>query len=91
MDITCCTSGRGNFILGDSEGGLTFISRDYNIYRYQAYDCRVTHAYMLHNQNILVTIGDGIDSRPDDCQEISRNSAAKKRAQRAEESSIFIL
>lgn len=47
MDITCCTSGRGNFILGDSEGGMTFLTRDYHISRFQAFDSCVTHLHMV--------------------------------------------
>ncbi|XP_074607896.1 vacuolar protein sorting-associated protein 11 homolog isoform X1 [Acropora palmata] len=65
VDITACTSGRGQLVIGDSSGFVHFLSRDLTITSFKAYEIRVSHFYQLKQQNILFTVGedevDGID------------------------------
>eukprot|EP00027_Filamoeba_sp_ATCC50430_P018912 CAMPEP_0168579026 /NCGR_PEP_ID=MMETSP0413-20121227/21645_1 /TAXON_ID=136452 /ORGANISM="Filamoeba nolandi, Strain NC-AS-23-1" /LENGTH=897 /DNA_ID=CAMNT_0008612909 /DNA_START=77 /DNA_END=2766 /DNA_ORIENTATION=- len=57
--INCSTSGRGRIILGDADGFLNIIERDFsNIISFQAYERSVNQLYQLKQSNFLVTIGD---------------------------------
>ncbi|CAH3015308.1 unnamed protein product, partial [Porites evermanni] len=65
VDITSCTSGRGQLVIGDSAGFVHFLGRDLTITSFQAYEIRVSHFYQLKQQNFLFTVGedevDGVD------------------------------
>ncbi|XP_068706072.1 vacuolar protein sorting-associated protein 11 homolog isoform X2 [Montipora foliosa] len=65
VDITACTSGRGQLVIGDSSGFVHFLCRDLTITSFKAYEIRVSHFFQLKQQNILFTVGedevDGID------------------------------
>ncbi|XP_022806826.1 vacuolar protein sorting-associated protein 11 homolog [Stylophora pistillata] len=65
INITACTSGRGQLVIGDSAGFIHFLGRDLTITSFQAYEMRVSHFYQLKQQNILFTVGEdeveGID------------------------------
>eukprot|EP01119_Soliformovum_irregulare_P007415 TRINITY_DN1982_c0_g1_i1.p1 TRINITY_DN1982_c0_g1~~TRINITY_DN1982_c0_g1_i1.p1 ORF type:complete len:907 (-),score=260.18 TRINITY_DN1982_c0_g1_i1:49-2769(-) len=58
--ITCCTSGRGRLVFGDSEGFINIMERDFaNLTSFQAYGQGAVHlAHQLKQSNILVTVGD---------------------------------
>ena len=45
--MTCVTSGRGNLIFGDSEGGITICDEDFAIQRFCAYEQNVNFAFQV--------------------------------------------
>eukprot|EP01094_Clydonella_sp_ATCC50884_P020731 TRINITY_DN4366_c0_g1_i5.p1 TRINITY_DN4366_c0_g1~~TRINITY_DN4366_c0_g1_i5.p1 ORF type:complete len:934 (-),score=319.64 TRINITY_DN4366_c0_g1_i5:233-3034(-) len=57
LNIVCCTSGRGNIIVGDIEGFINIVDRDFKARAFQAYDRTVKHVQQLKGHNILVTVG----------------------------------
>ncbi|XP_033108411.1 vacuolar protein sorting-associated protein 11 homolog isoform X2 [Anneissia japonica] len=57
INISVCTSGKGQIIVGDYEGNLYFIDRNLQISSFPAYEQVVTHIYQLRQHNVLVTIG----------------------------------
>jgi len=57
LSITCTTSGRGSLIIGDGEGFINFVDREYRISSFQAYQQSVTLIHQLKERNFLTTIG----------------------------------
>ena len=67
LDITSISGGRGAAAIGDSEGHVVFADREFVGVRgsaFQAHRFRINALYLLKSSDILVTIGDGADSRP---------------------------
>ena len=60
MNISACTSGRGQLILSDHEGALYFVDRQMELKMFRAYEIRVSHLHQMKQHNILVTVGVGI-------------------------------
>ena len=60
MNISACTSGRGQLILSDHEGALYFLDRQMELKMFRAYEIRVSHLHQMKQHNILVTVGVGI-------------------------------
>ena len=105
-DITCSASSAGLVFLGDSEGGITIMSKDkpkigedvsgsaYKFSTYQTnenrpYDQRVTHLHAFKKSNsdrpLLLSVGDGIDPRPIDVQEMAHRVSQLQRGNSAKE------
>lgn len=63
LDVIAASSGRGSVILGDSEGHLIFVNRDWGCTAIQAYKTRVNAIAQVKSCDVVVTIGDGADSR----------------------------
>ena len=57
MNISACTSGRGQLILSDHEGALYFLDRQMELKMFRAYEIRVSHLHQMKQHNILVTVG----------------------------------
>ena len=77
-DLTCCTSGRGNLIFGDATGGLTFVNRAFDAaVSFRAHDQLVSHVHQFKASDFLLTLGDGLDSRPAETREDSRRVAQR--------------
>ncbi|ESO93774.1 hypothetical protein LOTGIDRAFT_182193 [Lottia gigantea] len=58
VNISVCTSGRGQLVIGDYEGNLYFINRQLHLTQFKAYEIRVSHLYQLKQNNILVSVGE---------------------------------
>ena len=64
LDITAVTSGRGQIVIGDAQGYLTFLNGDYSTARsFRAYEQRVNHIQQVKSKDYLVTLGDADDWR----------------------------
>ena len=59
MNISACTSGRGQIIPSDHEGALYFLDRQMELKMFRAYEIRVSHLHQMKQHNILVTVGVG--------------------------------
>lgn len=57
VNVSACSSGRGQLVVGDFEGNIYFINRQLTLSSFRAYDIRVTHMHQMKQHNILVTIG----------------------------------
>ena len=57
LTLTACASGRGQLILGDSEGTLYCINRHLELMSFKAYELNVSHLFQLKQHNILVSVG----------------------------------
>eukprot|EP01132_Coremiostelium_polycephalum_P001153 gene1153-1462_t len=57
LSITCTTSGRGSLIIGDAEGFINFVDREFRIASFQAYQQSVTYVHQLKERNFLSTVG----------------------------------
>lgn len=57
MSITCTTSGRGQIILGDSDGYIHTINRHFLISSFKAFEVSVTHVYQSILNPILISAG----------------------------------
>lgn len=64
LDVTCATSGGGVLSLGDSEGHIILVSRDLSLTAFAAHAHRVNAIAHVRGTDVLLTIGDGADSRP---------------------------
>ena len=49
--------GRGQLIFGDAEGFIITVNQKLESFPFRAYMLRVTHLYMMKQQNILVSVG----------------------------------
>ncbi|KAK3753540.1 hypothetical protein QZH41_018510 [Actinostola sp. cb2023] len=58
IDITTCSSGRGQMIFGDINGSIHFLDRDLQLSSFKAFEINVSHLYQLKQHNILVSIGE---------------------------------
>ncbi|PVD32476.1 hypothetical protein C0Q70_07915 [Pomacea canaliculata] len=58
VNVSACSSGRGQLVVGDFEGNIYFINRQLTLSSFRAYDIRVTHMHQMKQHNILVTIGE---------------------------------
>ena len=57
INISACTSGRGQMILSDHDGALYFLDRQMELKMFRAYEIRVSHLHQMKQHNILVTVG----------------------------------
>ncbi|KAM9989103.1 hypothetical protein ACTFIY_005145 [Dictyostelium cf. discoideum] len=57
LSITCTTSGRGSLIIGDAEGFINFVDREFGISSFQAYQQSVSLIYQLKERNFLSSVG----------------------------------
>ncbi|GFO24686.1 vacuolar protein sorting-associated protein 11-like protein [Plakobranchus ocellatus] len=58
VNVSACTSGRGQLVIGDFEGNLYFINRQMELTAFRAYEIRVTHLIQLKQHNLLISIGE---------------------------------
>ncbi|XP_015915607.2 vacuolar protein sorting-associated protein 11 homolog [Parasteatoda tepidariorum] len=58
IKVTCTKSGRGQILLGDSEGNVYFLNRQFQLQSFKAYEQKVTYIEQLRLNPILVTVGD---------------------------------
>ncbi|RUS74031.1 hypothetical protein EGW08_018205 [Elysia chlorotica] len=58
VNVSACTSGRGQLVVGDFEGNLYFINRQMELTTFRAYEIRVTHLTQLKQHNLLISIGE---------------------------------
>lgn len=58
VNVSACTSGRGQLVVGDFEGNLYFINRQMELTAFRAYEIRVTHLTQLKQHNLLISIGE---------------------------------
>jgi hypothetical protein len=59
LNVVCASSGRGTLVLGDLNGAVHFVERDFKIsYSFQAYIRTVTLIEQVKQKNILVTVGE---------------------------------
>jgi hypothetical protein len=57
ITVSACASGRGQLIIGDTEGTLYFINRHLELTSFKAYELSVSHLFQLKQHNVLVTVG----------------------------------
>ncbi|XP_023235262.1 vacuolar protein sorting-associated protein 11 homolog [Centruroides sculpturatus] len=57
LHITCSTNGRGNVVLGDVEGNLHFLNRQFQLSSFKAFELNVSHIQQLRHNGILVSVG----------------------------------
>ena len=62
LKVTAVTSGKGYIVLGDTEGCITLCDRKLALVKFQAFERSVTKLHQLHQQNILVSIGDDLSA-----------------------------
>ena len=60
MNISACTSGRGNLIIADFEGNIYFINRQLAQSTFKGYEIRVSHIHQMKQHNLLITVGVGL-------------------------------
>ncbi|KYR00557.1 RING zinc finger-containing protein [Tieghemostelium lacteum] len=57
LSITCTTSGRGRLIIGDQEGFIYFVDREFRNTSFQAYQQNVLLLHQLKERNFLCSVG----------------------------------
>ena len=57
VNISTCVSGRGQLIIGDYEGMIFLLSRQFQLTSFNAYQIRVSHLFMMKQSNLLISIG----------------------------------
>ncbi|KFM62524.1 Vacuolar protein sorting-associated protein 11-like protein, partial [Stegodyphus mimosarum] len=57
INVTCTTSGRGQILLGDVEGNIYFLNRQFQLISFKAYELNVSHIEQLRLNPILVSVG----------------------------------
>ncbi|KAJ5070611.1 vacuolar protein sorting-associated protein [Anaeramoeba ignava] len=58
LSYTCCSSGKGRLVFGDSSGLIHFVNRQFQIYEsFQAFKNNISNIYQLKQSNILISIG----------------------------------
>jgi hypothetical protein len=57
LNITCSTSGRGLMLLGDHEGTVHMVDREFRVNGFDAFSVSVTHLIQLKANNVLIGIG----------------------------------
>ncbi|CAI8032330.1 Vacuolar protein sorting-associated protein 11 homolog [Geodia barretti] len=62
--ITCFTCGRGQMVLGDSQGSLHVLTSFSDILSTSAYLLRVSLVYQMRQRNVIITVGDDEDLMP---------------------------
>jgi hypothetical protein len=62
LDVTSVTGGQGHIAIGDAEGCITLCDRKFTLNKFQAFERSVTKLHQLHQQNILVSIGDDMSA-----------------------------
>jgi hypothetical protein len=55
--IAAATSGRGQIILGESEGFVHVLDRGMQVSSFRAYAFQISHLLQLKQHNILVSVG----------------------------------
>uniref|UniRef100_M4BQ08 Vacuolar protein sorting-associated protein 11 homolog n=1 Tax=Hyaloperonospora arabidopsidis (strain Emoy2) TaxID=559515 RepID=M4BQ08_HYAAE len=85
VDITSMSANRGLICVGDADGYVHLANRSLEARKFQAHELFVSHVVMMKRSNVLATIGDGIDPRPDELREQSKAIAEAGRAPNAEE------
>eukprot|EP00762_Andalucia_godoyi_P001379 ANDGO_04909.mRNA.1 Vacuolar protein sorting-associated protein 11 homolog len=58
IDVTCVSSGRGRILFGDSTGSIRFLSRNFTLTAFQAFQTAVTLVHQCKQRNFLVAVGD---------------------------------
>lgn len=64
LDITCATAGSGFIIVGDNDGYIHMFDQQFRVRRFRPFSARVNQVMHLRQSSILITVGDGPDSRP---------------------------
>ena len=57
VNISTCVSGRGQLIIGDYEGMIFYLGRQFQLFSFNAYQIRVSHLFMMKQSNLLISIG----------------------------------
>ncbi|KAL1464218.1 hypothetical protein WDU94_003885 [Cyamophila willieti] len=55
--VRSMSSGNGQLVLGDSQGSIHLISRDFTVHTYKAYNIDVTHLIQSRHSSKLISIG----------------------------------
>lgn len=63
LSVTCCTSGRGNLIIGDASGCIYLVPRDFEAKAFQAYNRTTRLLQQLKNVNAVVSLGADDDAQ----------------------------
>jgi hypothetical protein len=79
LDVTCAASGGGVVSVGDSEGHVVLLSRDLSLTAFSAHAHRVNALTHIRGTDILITVGDGADSRSGAARASARASALGSR------------
>ncbi|XP_031570001.1 vacuolar protein sorting-associated protein 11 homolog [Actinia tenebrosa] len=58
INISACSSGRGQMIFGDNSGSIHFLDRDLQLSSFKAFEIKASHLYQLKQHNILVSVGE---------------------------------
>ena len=64
VNISTCVSGRGQLIIGDYEGMIFMLSRQFQLWSFNAYQIRVSHLFMMKQSNLLISIGVSVKIDP---------------------------
>ncbi|GFQ99030.1 vacuolar protein sorting-associated protein 11 homolog [Trichonephila clavata] len=57
INVTCSTSGRGQILLGDVEGNVYFLNKQFQLHSFKAYELNVSHIEQLRLNPILISVG----------------------------------
>jgi len=58
VNVSACTSGRGQLVVSDFEGNIYLINRQMELTSFRAYELRVTHVTQLRQHSLIVTCGE---------------------------------
>jgi hypothetical protein len=62
--VTCFTCGRGQMVLGDSQGEMHVLTSFSDLLSIKAYLLRVSFIYQMKQRNVIITVGDDEDLAP---------------------------
>ncbi|RWS10542.1 vacuolar protein sorting-associated protein 11-like protein, partial [Dinothrombium tinctorium] len=57
INVTCATAGRGHLLLGDADGYIHSINRQFQMTSFQAFEISVTHVHQILEKVILISAG----------------------------------
>jgi len=89
FDVTCSAPARAVIAFGDSEGHVLLLARDHTVAAFRAHEFRVNAVAHVKGTDLLLTVGDGADSRPAASRNAARAAvqAARERERRARDPS----
>lgn len=57
INVTCTTSGRGQIVIGDVEGNIYYLNRQFQLSSFKAYELNVSFVEHLRSHPIFVSVG----------------------------------
>lgn len=73
VNISTCVSGRGQLIIGDYEGMIFLLNRQFQLSTFNAYQIRVSHLFMMKQSNLLISIGVSLELNTGGKKKVRKN------------------